>query len=109
MQMWLTSIRHRGIVLASHQMAPGWILGIQNEKIDLAEIYRRHCLKEGGQRLGNADRTHLELASGKLVLRNTSLTRKVCSVIVSKLFSRVILNRDSNPRPVLVMMQQWQR
>ena len=36
---------------------------------DVAEIYRRHWLEENGQRLGNVDRIHLVLASGKPVLQ----------------------------------------
>ena len=44
-----------GSILASHPAAPGSILGIP----------------KSGQRLENVDRTHLVLASGKLVLQKT--------------------------------------
>jgi len=46
------------------------------EKInfDVAEINQRHCLEESGQRLENADRTHLVVASGKLVLQKPSFS-----------------------------------
>ena len=35
---------------------------------NVADVNRWCCLEESGQWLGNVDRTHLVLASGKLVL-----------------------------------------
>ena len=35
----------------------------------LDRVNQRRCLEESGQRLENVDRTHLVLASGKLVLQ----------------------------------------
>ena len=40
---------------------------------DVAEIYRRHCLEESGQRFENVDRSYLVLARGKLVLQKRTL------------------------------------
>ena len=64
--------RHRGRILASHKAPPGLILGIPKNYFDVAEIYQCRWLEESGQRLENVDRTHLVLASGKLVLKKTS-------------------------------------
>ena len=52
--------------------APGYIPSNPNffskEKIvNVAEVNQRRCLEETGQWLENVDRTHLVLASGKLV------------------------------------------
>ena len=38
----------------------------------VADIYQQRWLEESGPRLENVDRTHLELASGKLVLQKRS-------------------------------------
>ena len=52
------------LLLTQHPL--GSILGIPNNfSLDAAEIYRWHS----GQRLDNVNRTHLVLASGKLVLQ----------------------------------------
>ena len=47
---------------------------------NVAEISRRRWLEEGGQRLENVDRTHLVLASGKLVLQKEDCK---CSITLS--------------------------
>ena len=39
--------------------------------VDVAEVNQWHCLQESGQWLENVGRTHLVLASGKLVLQAT--------------------------------------
>ena len=41
--------------------------------IDVAEVNQRRWLEESGQWLENVDRTHLVLASGKLVLKKVVL------------------------------------
>ena len=41
---------------------------------DVAEVNQQPCLKESGQWLENVDRTHLGLASGKLVLQKSPKT-----------------------------------
>ena len=46
------------------------------EKIaDVAEVNQWHCLEESGQWLENVDRTHLVLASGKLILQKSLIIR----------------------------------
>ena len=37
--------------------------------VDVAEVNQQRCLEESGQWLKNVDRTHLLLASGKLVVQ----------------------------------------
>ena len=39
------------------------------EIVDVAEVNQQFCSEESGQRLENVDRTHLVLASSKLVLQ----------------------------------------
>ena len=50
--------------LASHPAAPGSI-----PSVAVAEVNQWRWLEESGQWLENVDRTHLGLASGKLVLQ----------------------------------------
>ena len=45
--------------------------------VDVAEVNQRQCLEESGQWLENVDRTHLVLASGKLVLQK----RNICNLL----------------------------
>ena len=44
----------------------------------LDRVNQRRCLEESGQRLENVDRTHLVLASGKLVLQKKISAIKIC-------------------------------
>ena len=65
---------HIGRILAPHPAASGLIPAFpkisSEEKItDVTEVYQQCCLEESGQRLENADRTHLDLASGKPLLQ----------------------------------------
>ena len=64
---------HRGSILASHPAAQGSVPSIpkifQRPNFDVAEVNQWHWLEESGQWLGKVDQTHLEPASGKLVLK----------------------------------------
>ena len=40
--------------------------------VDVDVVYQRRCLEESGQWLENVDRTHLDMASCKLALKNQS-------------------------------------
>ena len=58
--------------------APGLIPSVpkifSEEKIvDVAEVNQRHCLEESGHWLEKVDQTHLEVASGKLVLQKKTV------------------------------------
>ena len=51
---------------------------ISEEKIiDVVEVNQQHCLETSGQCLENVDRTHLEQASGKLVIQKTKQKQMV--------------------------------
>ena len=70
-----------GSICTSHPAAPGSILRVPEcfswgnflgkINFDVAEIYWQPCLEASGQRPDNVKRTHLVLASGKLVLQKT--------------------------------------
>ena len=63
--------------LAAHPAALCSILGIpKNFSLDVAETYWQHCLEQW-QRLDNVNRTHLVMASGKLVLQKTLLMSQI--------------------------------
>ena len=53
-------------------------------------VNQRHCFEESGQWLKNVDRTHLVLASGKLI----SLNDVFFSVIVLYLMFRLMFEMD---------------
>ena len=65
---------HIGRIPAPHPAASGLIPAFpkisSEEKItDVTEVYQQCCLEESGQPLENVDRTHLDLAGGKPVLK----------------------------------------
>ena len=53
--------------------------------VDVGGVNQWRCLEESGQRLKNVDRTHLVLASGKLVLQKmlSHLNLQVLIAVVS--------------------------
>ena len=58
-------------IVASRPICPGFD-SKRSQKNFRGNIvnYQQICLEKSGQRLENVDRTHLVLASGKLVLKN---------------------------------------
>ena len=43
------------------------------KNVNIANVNQWRCLEENGQRLENADQTHLVLASGKLIVQKIGL------------------------------------
>ena len=62
-------IAQRCSILVPLPVTPGLFLTIPKIYFSVAEIYQRPWLEASGQRLENADWTHLVLASGKVVLQ----------------------------------------
>ena len=65
----------RGSILASHPAAPGYIPSFpQKIQVETISMWLRCWLEKSGQWLGNVDRTHLVMTSGKLVLQKKLMT-----------------------------------